>query len=162
MPKEYCTITEINFLPMLSTIDSAQAIGGIHLMWSLVANDSDAKGLNIWNTPTKLHYLHRLGEKACSALCHLTSSIWMEPLTINKHEVESPKIFVHESFGHVHIICGVHAILGKSLAHSHVCCPSLDLETLLSHNGGASSGAWLECSICSNLLCLNHLQPLTT
>ena len=57
----------------------------------------------------------------CWALCHLTSSIWMELLTINKHEVESPKIFVHESFGHVHIICGVQARLGKSLAHSHVC-----------------------------------------
>ena len=33
-------------------------------MWSLVANDSDKEGLNIWNTPTKLHYLHHLGEKA--------------------------------------------------------------------------------------------------
>ena len=33
-------------------------------MWPLVANDSDAKGYNIWNTPTKLHYLHHLGEKA--------------------------------------------------------------------------------------------------
>ena len=52
------------FLPVQSAIDFAQAIGGIHLMWSLVANDSDTKGLNIWNTPTKLHYLHHLGEKA--------------------------------------------------------------------------------------------------
>ena len=43
-----------------------------------------------------------------------------------------------------------------------LCCPTLDLETLLSHQSGASSGAWLECSICSNLLCLNHLQPMTT
>ena len=33
-------------------------------MWTLVANDSDTKGLNIWNTPTKLHYFHHLGEKA--------------------------------------------------------------------------------------------------
>ena len=45
-------------------IDFAKAIGEIHHMWSLVANDSDTKGLNIWNTPTKLHYLHHLGEKA--------------------------------------------------------------------------------------------------
>ena len=33
-------------------------------MWSLVANDSVKKGLTVWNTPTKLHYLHHLGEKA--------------------------------------------------------------------------------------------------
>ena len=43
-----------------------------------------------------------------------------------------------------------------------LCCHSLDLETWLSHQGGASSGAWLGCSICSNLWCLNHLQPMTT
>ena len=57
----------------------------------------------------------------CSALCHLTSSFWMEPLTINKHRVESPPVFVNESLGHVHIICGVQARLGQSLAHTHVC-----------------------------------------
>ena len=33
-------------------------------MLSALANDSDAKAQNIWNTPTKLHYLHHLGEKA--------------------------------------------------------------------------------------------------
>ena len=33
-------------------------------MWSLAANDSDNNGLNVWNTPTKLHYLHHLCEKA--------------------------------------------------------------------------------------------------
>ena len=52
------------FLPVQSANDFAQAIAGVHHMWSLVANDSDKKGLNIWNTPTKLHYLHHLGEKA--------------------------------------------------------------------------------------------------
>ena len=52
------------FLPVQSAIDFAQAIAGVHHMWSLVANDSDKNGLNIWNTPTKLHYLHHLGEKA--------------------------------------------------------------------------------------------------
>ena len=52
------------FLPLQSAIDFAQTIGEILLMWSLVANDSDTQGLNIWNTPTKLHYLHHLGEKA--------------------------------------------------------------------------------------------------
>ena len=30
----------------------------------MVANDTDLKGWNIWNTPTKLNYLHQLGEKA--------------------------------------------------------------------------------------------------
>ena len=52
------------FLPVQSAIDFAQAIAGVHHMWSLVANDSGKKGLNIWNTPTKLHYLHHLGEQA--------------------------------------------------------------------------------------------------
>ena len=33
-------------------------------MWSVVAKESDLQGLTIWNTPTKLHYLHHLGEKA--------------------------------------------------------------------------------------------------
>ena len=55
---------EQTFLPVQSAIDFAQAIAGVHHMWSLVANDSDNKGLNIWNTPTKLHYLHHLGEKS--------------------------------------------------------------------------------------------------
>ena len=58
--------------------------------------------------------------ETCWALCHLTSSTWMELLTINIHEVQCPKIFVHEGFGHVHIICGVQTRLSKSLAHSHV------------------------------------------
>ena len=49
---------------MQSAIDFAHAIREIHLMWSVVANDSDSKGLNIWSIPTKLHYLHHLGEKA--------------------------------------------------------------------------------------------------
>ena len=53
-----------SFLPVQSANDFAEAIGGIHLMWSLVATDSDSKGLNIWNTPTKLHYLHHQWEKA--------------------------------------------------------------------------------------------------
>ena len=33
-------------------------------MWSLVANSSDARGDNVWNTPTKLHYIYHLGQKA--------------------------------------------------------------------------------------------------
>ena len=52
------------FLPVQAALDFAEAIGGIHHMWSLVANDSDSTGVHIWNTPTKLHYLHHLGEKA--------------------------------------------------------------------------------------------------
>ena len=52
------------FLPVQSAKDFQQAIAGVHHMWSLAANDSDKKGLNIWNTPTKLHYLQHLGEKA--------------------------------------------------------------------------------------------------
>ena len=59
--------------------------------------------------------------ETCWALCHLTSSIWMELLTINIHEVQCPKIFLHESFGHVHIICGVQTRLGNSFAYSHIC-----------------------------------------
>ena len=38
------------FLPVQSAIDFAQAIAGVHHMWSLVANDSGNKGLNIWNS----------------------------------------------------------------------------------------------------------------
>ena len=52
------------FLAAQSANDVAQAIAGVHHMWSLVANDSHKRGLNIWNTPTKLHYLHHLSEKA--------------------------------------------------------------------------------------------------
>ena len=52
------------FLPVQSAIDFQQAIAGVHHMWSLVANHTDKKGMNVWNTPTKLHYLHHLGEKA--------------------------------------------------------------------------------------------------
>ena len=52
------------FLPVQSAIGFAQAIGGVHHMWSVVAKESDNQGLTIWNTPTKLHYLHHLGEKA--------------------------------------------------------------------------------------------------
>ena len=33
-------------------------------MWSLVAIHTDELGMNIWNTPTKLHYFYNLGEKA--------------------------------------------------------------------------------------------------
>ena len=50
-------------LPLQAATDVAQAIKEILLLWSLVANDSDEKGWNIWNTPTKLHYLHHLGGK---------------------------------------------------------------------------------------------------
>ena len=51
-------------LPIQSAIDVAEAIAGVHHMWSLAANDSDKQGLNVWNTPTKLHYLHHLCETA--------------------------------------------------------------------------------------------------
>lgn len=52
------------FLSVQAAVDFATAIGEVLLMWSVVANHTDKKGLNIWNTPTKLHYLHHLGEKA--------------------------------------------------------------------------------------------------
>ena len=55
---------DATFLQVQAAIAFAQAIGEVLVMWPLVANDSDAKGWNIWNTPTKLHYLHHLGEKA--------------------------------------------------------------------------------------------------
>ena len=45
-------------------MDFANAIEEVRVMWSLVANHTDRKGWNIWSTPTKLHYLHHLGEKA--------------------------------------------------------------------------------------------------
>ena len=34
------------------------------LKWSLVAHASCQRGDNIWNTPTELHYLWHLGQKA--------------------------------------------------------------------------------------------------
>ena len=51
-------------LPVQAAVNFANAIGEVFVMWSLAANDTDLKGLNIWNTPTKLHDLHHLGEKA--------------------------------------------------------------------------------------------------
>ena len=51
-------------LPEQAALDFAQAIDKVLVMWSHVANDSDEKGLNIWNTVTKLHYLYHLGQKA--------------------------------------------------------------------------------------------------
>ena len=50
----------------------------------------------------------------------MCSRIWMELLTMNIHEVQCPKIFVHEGFGHHHIICGMQARLCQGLAHTHV------------------------------------------
>ena len=55
---------DATFLPVQSALDFAQAIAGIHHMWQLVANETDGQGWIIWNTATKLHYLHHLGEKA--------------------------------------------------------------------------------------------------
>ena len=52
------------FLPIQSAIACAEAIAGVHHMWPLAANDSDKKGLMVWNTQTKLHYLHHPVEKA--------------------------------------------------------------------------------------------------
>ena len=52
---------EATFLPVQSAIDVSENIGRILIMWTLMANDADSKGLNIWNTPTKLHYLHHMG-----------------------------------------------------------------------------------------------------
>ena len=58
-------ITEIQlFLPVQAAVNFANAIGEVLAMWSLVANGTDLKGWNIWNTHTKLHYLHHLGEMA--------------------------------------------------------------------------------------------------
>ena len=50
------------FLPPHAAIQFAQAIDGMLVMWSLVSNASDVKGENVWNTPTKLHYLDHLGQ----------------------------------------------------------------------------------------------------
>ena len=52
------------FLPVQASVDFANAIGEVLVMLSLVANHTDQKVWNIWNAPTKLHYLHHLGEKA--------------------------------------------------------------------------------------------------
>ena len=51
-------------LPMRAAVSFANAIGEIYVMWSWVANHTDQKSWNIWNTHTKLHYLHHLGETA--------------------------------------------------------------------------------------------------
>ena len=51
-------------LPGQAALDFAQAIDKVLVMWSHVADDSDEKGLNIWNTATSLHYVYHLGQKA--------------------------------------------------------------------------------------------------
>ena len=52
------------FLPEQTAMEFAQAIDGVLVRWSFVANASDSVGENIWNTPTKLHYLYHLGQNA--------------------------------------------------------------------------------------------------
>ena len=56
-------------LQVQAAVSLANAIGEVRVMWSLVAIHTDQQGLNIWNTPTKLHYLHHLGEKAMFLPC---------------------------------------------------------------------------------------------
>ena len=51
---------------------------------------------------------------------HITSSRWLEFVTINIEEVESPLILLHESFGHVVIISGVQARFGQCFTNTHV------------------------------------------
>ena len=75
--------------------------------------------------------------ETCWALCNLTSMIWLELIPIHIHEVQCPKIVVHEGFGHLQIICWVQTGVCQSLAHSHIgflnhCVfPPLDWESLL-------------------------------
>ena len=56
--------SEAIILPEQAALDFAQAIDKVLVMWSNVANDSDEKGLNIWNTVTKFQHLYHLGQKA--------------------------------------------------------------------------------------------------
>ena len=49
---------------MQAAVNVANAISEVLVMWFLVANHTGQKGWDIWSTPTKLHYLHPLGEKA--------------------------------------------------------------------------------------------------
>ena len=44
------------FLPEQTAMEFAQAIDGVLVRWSFVANASDSVGENIWNTPTKLQF----------------------------------------------------------------------------------------------------------
>lgn len=55
---------DLVFLPEPVARTFSDEIDGVLLRWSLVANASDKKGENIWNTPTKLHYLWHLGQNA--------------------------------------------------------------------------------------------------
>ena len=85
-------------------------------MWSLVANDSDSTGVHTWNIPTKLHYLHHLGEKAMCLNPRKGNTMVEETYmgvckTLAKsclhstNDVNTPKAFMDKCLWALHFIC---------------------------------------------------------